>query len=125
VVAGIFLLEWNGRAYYKFNASDPTSLGLRPNDLLMWECLVRSRERANDLLDLGLSSSSQEGLVRYKRKYATVESPVWTLTAGPHRTPQQAELGPVLHQLTSVLVDERVPLELSERAADALYRYFT
>lgn len=123
-IAGILLLEWNGRAYYKFNASQPDSLGFRPNDLLMWECIQWSQMRGNDRLDLGLSSSNQEGLVRYKRKYATFEGYVWTLSAGPPRSRAQKDLGEVFQTLTTILVDDRVPLDLSEQAAGVLYRYF-
>lgn len=124
-IAGIFLLEWNGRAYYKFNASDPEALAVRPNDLLMWESMRWASERGNDLLDLGLSDADQPGLIRYKRKFATAESTVTTYTAGPRRTAQATELGPVFGELTKLLCDERVPLDVAERAGNILYRYFT
>lgn len=124
-VAGIVLLEWNGRAYYKFNGSDPAALHARPNDLLMWECLVRSRLRGRDSLDLGLTSGHQDGLARYKRKFAATEASIWTLVAGPHPADHQRELGTALRSLTRLLVDGRVPPDVREGASDALYRYFT
>jgi len=124
-VAGIVLLEWNGRAYYKFNASDPAALHARPNDLLMWECLVRSRLRGRDALDLGLSSGHQEGLARYKRKFAATETSIWTLLGGPHPAAHHRDLGAALRALTRLLVDARVPPDVREGASDALYRYFT
>ena len=124
-VAGIVLLEWNGRAYYKFNASDPAALYARPNDLLMWECLVRSRLRGRDALDLGLSSGHQEGLARYKRKFAATETSIWTLVAGPRPAARHHELGLALRTVTRLLVDGRVPPDVREGASDALYRYFT
>jgi CelD/BcsL family acetyltransferase involved in cellulose biosynthesis len=124
-IAGIFLLQWMGTTYYKFNASTPEALAARPNDLLMWETMRWARDRGSQLLDLGLSDADQDGLVRYKRKYATDEGRVTTLVGGPARTPQSAELGPVLGQLTELLCDDRVPLDVAERAGDALYRYFT
>ena len=124
-VAGILLLEWDGRAYYKFNASDPTVLYARPNDLLMWESLVRSRLRGQDSLDLGLSSGHQDGLARYKRKFGATETSIWTLSAGPRPAVAQIELGAVFQALTRLLIDDRVPSDLRERASDTLYRYFT
>ncbi len=124
-VAGIFLLEWGGRAYYKFNASDPADLALRPNDLLMWESMQWAQSRGNQLLDLGLSDADQPGLLRYKRKFATAEGRVRTLVAGPGPTAGAQELRPVLGQLTDLLCDERVPLDVAERAGNLLYRYFT
>jgi CelD/BcsL family acetyltransferase involved in cellulose biosynthesis len=124
-LAGLFLLSWNGRTYYKFNASTPSGLAMRPNDLLMWETMQWGREQGSELLDLGLSDADQPGLVRYKQKYATEEGRVATVVAGPGRSPQASELLAVFGEVTSVLTDERVPEDVAERVSDALYRYFT
>jgi CelD/BcsL family acetyltransferase involved in cellulose biosynthesis len=124
-VAGIFLLTWNGRTYYKFNASSVAGLAMRPNDLLMWETMRWSRDRGSTLLDLGLSDADQPGLVRYKQKFATVEGRVVTLAGGPDRSPQASELLSALGSVTAALTDERVPGDVAERVSDAIYRYFT
>ena len=123
-IAAIFLLEWNGRAYYKFNASDPAALEARPNDLVMWECIEHAAGRGNDVLDLGLSDADQDGLVRYKRKWASLEGHVRTLVAGPAKTPEATALGPVLGGITSLLTDPDVPAHVAEAAGDLLYPFF-
>jgi CelD/BcsL family acetyltransferase involved in cellulose biosynthesis len=124
-LAGIFLLTWNGRTYYKFNASNPSALATRPNDLLMWESMKWARDRGSALLDLGLSDADQAGLVRYKRKFATEEGRIATLVGGPDKPPQATQLLEALGQVTAALTDERVPGDVAERVSDALYRYFT
>lgn len=124
-LAGIFLLTWNGRTYYKFNASAPAGLAMRPNDLLMWETMRWSRDQGSELLDLGLSDADQPGLVRYKQKFATAEGRVVTAVAGSDRTSEATELLGALGKVTDALVDERVPGDVAERVSDAIYRYFT
>ncbi|MEM9714621.1 MAG: GNAT family N-acetyltransferase, partial [Actinomycetota bacterium] len=61
-VAGILVLVWGDVAYYKFNASSPAALALRPNDLLMWHTMLLANELGCRSLDLGISELSQAGL---------------------------------------------------------------
>ena len=67
----------------------------------------------NDVLDLGLSDADQDGLVRYKRKWASLEGHVRTLVAGPAKTPEATALGPVLGGITSLLTDPDVPAHVA------------
>jgi CelD/BcsL family acetyltransferase involved in cellulose biosynthesis len=121
ILGGTLNLKWRDSLYYKFNASSLTQLEVRPNDLLMWEGMVRAHEQGLAWVDLGVSDWDQEGLIRYKAKYATEEGTVRKLTAGP---PLDDGFGPYLHQLTGLLVDPSVPDETTERAGDLLYALF-
>lgn len=121
IVGGTLNLKWRDSLYYKFNASSLTQLEVRPNDLLMWEGMVRAHEQGLAWVDLGVSDWDQEGLIRYKDKYATEEGTVRKLTAGPSL---DDGIGPYLHQLTGLLVDPSVPDETTERAGDLLYHLF-
>lgn len=121
VVGGVLYLDWGDTVYYKFNASDPGELGVRPNDLLVWEGLRRAHESGMRWFDFGVSDWDQEGLVRYKRKYATEEGVVRKYTAGPSL---DESLGPVLGGLTDLLTDPAVPDQTTEQAGDLLYRFF-
>ena len=125
VVAAALFLEWNGALYYKFGASDPVHLQVRPNDAIYWTGIRHAIERGLDLVDWGLSDLDQPGLVRFKRKWASEERRLLTLrsgTAAPRVGAQ--EFGDALSGLTRLLTDPAVPDEITERAGALLYRYF-
>ena len=125
-VGGILFLEWQGTLYYKFNASDRSSLSVRPNDRLIWEGIKIAKSRGLGLMDFGLSDLDQEGLMRYKRKYATEERTITHFRYSPDGSPSEADriARSVLNELTELLVDDAVPDEVTARAGDLLYRFF-
>ncbi len=127
ILGGALFLEWQDTLYYKFNASMPGTLDLRPNDLVIWEGIRYAKAKGLTRFDFGLSDWDQEGLVRYKRKYATEEKAISFL----RHTPADAQLCPsveavqeLLPQLTQLLTDESVPDAVTEEAGALLYRYF-
>lgn len=125
VIGGVLFLDWADTTYYKFNASSADSLALRPNDLVLWTGILRGAERGFAWLDFGVSDLDQDGLIRYKRKYASEESEVVTLrheVAPDHRGRGARSLLPAL---TDLFVDPSVPDAVSERAGNLLYRYFS
>jgi len=125
IVAGSLFLDWKGATYYKLGASNPDYLPLRPNDLILWTEIVGAASRGSHLLDLGLSEPSQEGLVRYKRKYATSEKVVSFLRHEPNAvTASEREARRLLDKITELFVDDAVPDTVTERAGAMLYRYF-
>lgn len=127
VVGGVMFLRWKDTVYYKFNASDPDALTVRPNDLVLWEGIRRAHAEGARRLDFGVSDWDQEGLLRYKRKYATEEKVVHFLRYTPKGWPSERErrARALLPQLTDLFVDPSVPHEVTERAGNMLYRYFT
>jgi CelD/BcsL family acetyltransferase involved in cellulose biosynthesis len=126
IIGGALFLEWKNRLYYKFNASAPQELAVRPNDLVIWHGIQYGKSRGHSFLDFGLSDWEQDGLVRYKRKFATEEKTIsflrYSPNGGPTREAQQ--VGGLLPQLTQLFTDETVPDQVTERAGDVLYRYF-
>jgi CelD/BcsL family acetyltransferase involved in cellulose biosynthesis len=127
IVAGDFFLEWKDTLYYKFNASLPGDLSHRPNDLLIWEAIQYGKNRGLTYLDFGLSDMDQEGLVRYKRKFATEEKIISFLRHVPNSSPSPAEkeMRDLLTKLANSFTDKLVPDQVTERAGEDLYRYFT
>lgn len=126
IVGGVFFLEWKDRLYYKFNASDPDFVDLRPNDAIIWSAVQAAK--AGDLrrLDFGLSDTEQEGLVRYKRKYASDEKMI-TFLRYEHPSADTAgarQMRRTLPELTRILTDDGVPDIVTERAGDLLYGLF-
>lgn len=124
LVAGAMFLVWGDTLYYKFGASRPERLSLRPNDAIFWAGLRWAVAHRLRRLDWGLSDLDQPGLVAYKRKWATEERTIVTLRAGGEQGRPPADAGPVLGELTRLLTDESVPDEITERAGALLYRYF-
>ena len=127
VIGGVLFLEWQDGLYYKFNASNPDAIALRPNDLVVWEGIRYGQSRGLSFLDFGLSDWDQEGLLQYKRKFATEEKTISMLRYMPDGSPSSTEkqLRQILPQLTDLFVDESVPDSITEKAGDVLYRLFT
>jgi CelD/BcsL family acetyltransferase involved in cellulose biosynthesis len=125
VIAGALFLEWNDVLYYKFGASAPGYLRVRPNDAVYWAGIRRGVERDLRLVDWGLSDLDQPGLVAFKRKWASVEQRIVTLRSGTWlQRPEQEAFGRELGELTRLLTDASVPDEITARAGAVLYRYF-
>ena len=126
VIAGNLCLIWNDVIYYKFGASVPQRLDLRPNDLLAWESLCLGQKRGCRSFDWGVSDLDQPGLVFYKQKYATEERRVSVLRYVPDGFEDSlgSDVGRVLHELTQLLTRDDVPDEVTQRAGEILYQYF-
>lgn len=125
IIAGVVYLRWKDTLYYKFNASEAGALDLRPNDLIMWDGLGRAHEAGASWVDFGVSDLEQDGLIRYKQKYATEEGEVLVLKRVLDADPPQAAARSVLGEVTDLLTDPSVPDAITERAGDTLYRFFT
>lgn len=128
VVAGTMYLRHGQTIYYKFNASDLEQLQFRPNDLLVWEGIRQAKEDLGcESFDFGLSDSDQEGLLRFKRKFATEEK---TIRFMQHRSTRwetrtvEAEWSHVLPALTELFTSKSVPAGVAEQASSLLYRVF-
>jgi hypothetical protein len=123
-VAGIFLLLWQNVLYYKFNAS--IDQRFRPNDLLVWHSMLLGRHRGLTMLDFGLSDPEQEGLVRYKKKFATVERDICFFERQPkmHSDARGEEASKILRSMTELLTDPAVPDDITEAAGEKFYRLF-
>lgn len=126
LIGGVLFLEWEDTLYYKFNASSPTSLAVRPNDLLTWEGMLYGKARGLRCLDLGLSDTQQDGLIRYKRKFATNEQTITFLASQPVEAwdARGSEVRALLGPLTALLTDPAVPDHVTEKAGTLLYRLF-
>jgi CelD/BcsL family acetyltransferase involved in cellulose biosynthesis len=127
IIAGAMFLKWKETLYYKFTASASAALEHRPNDLILWEGIKRARESGCTAFDFGLSDWDQDGLIRFKRKFGTVEKTISFLRHSPARPARGEEqsIRDLLSALTQLFVDRTVPDAVTERAGECLYRYFT
>ena len=129
LIAGTLYLVWKDTCYYKFNASSPDSLLLRPNNLLMWHGMREAKRRGLRLLDLGRTNAAQEGLLTFKRGFGAVEEDLLALTfekspAAAWEDPA-AEARELLQNISGTLAGPTVPDDITEKAGLLLYRYFT
>jgi CelD/BcsL family acetyltransferase involved in cellulose biosynthesis len=65
-IAGDLILQFRDQLTYKFNASDPRFLDVRPNNLLLWRAMHLGAEAGHRSLDLGRCELDNEGLRRFK-----------------------------------------------------------
>jgi CelD/BcsL family acetyltransferase involved in cellulose biosynthesis len=72
-IAGDMLLQFRDQMVYKFNASDPAFLHLRPNNILLWEAIKLSAARRCQTLDLGRCDDDNDGLRRFKLLWGSEE----------------------------------------------------
>jgi hypothetical protein len=70
--------EW----IYGFGASDPKTLALRPNHVVLWSVL-RQASAAGVVFDLGRAAPEQRGLVEFKRRWGGRPVPL-TYDYWPH-----------------------------------------
>ncbi len=73
VIAGDLLLRFGDQLVYKFNASDPRYLSVRPNNLLLWQAMQFGRDQGCRTLDLGRCEVDNEGLRRFKLLWGSRE----------------------------------------------------
>lgn len=75
-IAGALYLHVGGSAVYKFGASDPRFLHLRPNNLVMWETIQRYVGQGIQTLSFGRTDLDHHGLLRFKREWGGNEERV-------------------------------------------------
>ncbi|MGB9836077.1 MAG: lipid II:glycine glycyltransferase FemX [Candidatus Saccharicenans sp.] len=73
-VAASLYLYFNGRAIFKYGASDERYHQLRPNNLVMWEAILWLKSKGCRLLSLGRTDYNDQGLLAYKRQWGGQES---------------------------------------------------
>ncbi len=126
IIGGTLYLEWGGALYYKFNASNLSDLRARPNDSLVWQGLLHGAHHDLDRLDFGLSDLDQEGLLRFKEKFATERRTIRAFRFDPDDWTEPISVlgGTTLTALTELFTAPGVPGEVYQGASELLYRNF-
>ena len=75
IAAGVFLTHGQMMTY-KYGASHPDALYLRPNDWLFHQAIRLATEEGYSRFDFGVSRLEEEGLRRFKRKWGASETPI-------------------------------------------------
>ncbi len=75
-IAAVIIFYDRQRAIYMYGASLPKSLSARPNHLLLWEGILRAREKGMTEFDFGRVSADNTGLAEFKKRWGTTEVPL-------------------------------------------------
>ncbi|MBS3917355.1 MAG: peptidoglycan bridge formation glycyltransferase FemA/FemB family protein [Deltaproteobacteria bacterium] len=75
-IAGAIYFHFNGKAYYKYGASDKNYQHLRPNNLVMWEAIRCYSGNGTRSLCMGRTEPDHEGLLQFKSGWGTTEQPI-------------------------------------------------
>jgi CelD/BcsL family acetyltransferase involved in cellulose biosynthesis len=117
-VAGAVFLAWNRTVVYKFGASEPQALGLRPNHLVFWEAIRWACEAGYAEFDFGRTDPGHTSLQEFKRRWGTEERELVYAVAGrqPHQGTGRVE------RLAAPVI-RHSPLWLCRLAGSTFYRY--
>jgi len=117
-VAAALFLRWNDTLTYKYGASDPAFLALRPNDLIFWEAIRWGCAHGCTSLDLGRTDLDNTGLRDFKTRWGAVESSL-SYTCSPIAPASQP--GKLRHALGKLI--RSAPPWVCRAIGEALYRY--
>ncbi|MFQ5628926.1 MAG: lipid II:glycine glycyltransferase FemX [bacterium] len=77
VVAAAIFLHFGKKAIYKYGASDPAYLSLRPNNLVMWEAIRNYARKQYQCFCFGKTDPENLGLRRFKQGWGTEEHKIF------------------------------------------------
>jgi|WetSurMetagenome_2_1015567.scaffolds.fasta_scaffold56694_2 hypothetical protein len=117
LAAAVFLL-WNNNMVYKYGASNPAGLYLRPNDLLIQESIRWGCDHGYTSLDFGRSDLGNLGLRRFKSSWGSVESSLFYSYA-----PSIPKKRPPWMMDTLCKLIKNSPLWVCRFFGEILYRY--
>ena len=122
VVAAILLLEFKDTLYYKFGASDPRFLHLRPNQLLFWKAIQDGIKEGYRQFELGRTSRSNKGLVNFKQRWGALSQILLYISIpSPSKALQSIERNRVAKLSGQVL--RLMPECVTRCSGRLLYRY--
>ena len=118
-VAGAVFFHFQGRAVYKFGASDTRLASLRPNNLVMWRGIEHLAQSGCAELNFGRTSVSNEGLRRFKLGWGAEEKRIGYCQFDCVKK----KFATVIDRSAGIhtAVFRRLPLFLLKRAGAALY----
>ncbi len=124
-IAALLVLRAGDTLYYKFGASQPSALPLRPNNLLFDHLIDYARANHIHTIDLGLSGSSEAyaGLVSFKEGLGGDRSYITAFSRKGAHTDAPVD-GEWLGALTKELLDQPLSTEAASRLGGLLYPHF-
>ncbi|GAC1439834.1 MAG: hypothetical protein NVSMB51_18270 [Solirubrobacteraceae bacterium] len=119
--AAAVFLHHGGTLVYKYGASDPRQLELRPNHAIFADAIRFADGAALHELDFGRTDFGQDGLRQFKRGWGAEEREL-ICTRAPPREPRKDSDGRARRALARVI--RRSPPSVGRLVGAALYRHF-
>lgn len=119
-LAGAVFLHWQKTLTYKYGASSPEGLKLRPNNLLMWTAMEWGCRNGFTRFDLGRTSLSNQGLRTFKSRWGAREFPLWYASLKPRSDGRRLER---LMDLSHVVI-QNSPLWVCRLSGEVFYKFF-
>ena len=123
LAAGDLLLRHRQELVYKFNASDERYLDSRPNNALTWSAILLGKELGCRMLTLGRCERSNEGLLRFKRLWASRESDLPYFYYPRVRGATAEANGATLRYRAATTIFRYTPRQLLPAMGAAVYRH--
>jgi CelD/BcsL family acetyltransferase involved in cellulose biosynthesis len=118
VAAAVFLAA-NGTLTYKYGASDPRFLGLRPNHLVFWDAIRWGCANGYSSFDFGRTELDNGGLREFKSRWGAQEEALrYSAVADDAPEPAQSRAARTLGT-----VIRRSPAWVCRGLGEALYKY--
>lgn len=119
-VAGSVFLHWQKTLTYKFGASLPDDLKIRPSNLIMWTAIQWGCNNGFDKFDMGRTDLSQEGLRLFKSHWGAREYQLPYSYLASHKT--KANTSKLKETLAMVI--RKSPLWVCRLTGELLYGHF-
>lgn len=117
LASAIFLI-FKKTITYKYGASNPVSLHLRPNDLIFHEIIRWGCEHGYNSIDLGRTDMNNTGLRHYKSCWGSVEQPL-IYSFSPTALPERPDW--MMSSLNKIIRNS--PLWVCRFIGELFYRY--
>lgn len=120
--AAMVLLRFRQTLYYKFGASDPRWLRLRPNHLLFWNAIRMAAESGCRSFELGRTAVGNRGLMQFKSRWAASRTPLRYFTKPDGSAAFEKLEGGRTAALASAAI-RRMPPSVLRGLSGMIYRY--
>jgi hypothetical protein len=119
-IASAVFLNYKEHVIYKYSASDPNYLELRPNNLIIWKAIEWACLNGYKLFDFGKSETTNTGLRSFKDGWGSLEKPLpYSFISSAKTKTRSSIIEPVAKN-----VIQKSPLFVCKIMGELLYRYF-
>ena len=120
IASGLFLFS-NNVFTYKYGASDPRFLYLRPNHLLFWEAIKYAKENGYAVFDFGKTDIKNVGLRKFKSGWGAIEKPLY-YSYYPE-VPDASKLNYIKNKIVAPII-RHSPVFVCRWVGELFYKYF-
>jgi hypothetical protein len=118
--AGLFL-GFKDILTYKYSASDPAKLNLRPNHLMLWAAFQEGVKRGYKYFDFGRTEIAHEGLRKFKSGWGSIENPLYYSYCP--QLPAESKIGIIKDNFIAPLI-KNSPEIFCRAIGEIAYKYF-